>query len=351
MMMTSNYASVPNNWKPFGVPQDTVLTSTPGLGAGNDLLALKNKAGVFADLGLGNDILKLTNVYNSSLHLGAGNDTLTATNLQHSAVTGGIGDDTLTITGSFNVLEGGIHSSLGSPAVRDLSFGLLPGDVDTPLPVPGAYTGDNDTLRVTGHSNLLNGQGGDDRLFATGNDNILMGGYGSDNITVKGNHNFIVTGNLTESASNGLVRDYVTVTGNNNVLLADSGDILRVTGSNNFVELNEGSAIKGALYATHSVGGAGNFLFLGDAHTDFSFSVANTSKLDLVIHDADLPNSAFTVVGQFAKSGLLGVDAIYTADGYTLDAAGIQQAANGVDVSGLWHVSDIPMPTAIIPTF
>ncbi len=354
MMSSNNYSPVLTNWKAYGVNAETSLTSAPAGTPANDVLLFKNAAGLSVDLGLGNDVLRLTTASNSVFDLGHGQDTLTATNANYNLISGGLGDDKLTITGSYNVLEGGQHGTVGSMELTDLTFGLLPGDREVIYAddLPPAYFGDNDTITATGHFNVLSGQGGDDRLTATGNDNVLIGGYGSDYLTAKGNHNFLASGNAGGSdPSNGSVRDYLTVRGNDNVIQADAGDSIWVTGGNNMVQLTESSLLKGILYATQTSSASGNFLFLDDEHSDFSFSVARSGKADLAIMDVDTPTSFFTVAGQFAKSGLLGVDAIYTADGYMLDAAGINQAAHGVDVSGLWQVAAPPALEAIIPVF
>jgi hypothetical protein len=352
MIMSSNYSPVLNNWKAFGVDSATSLTPATGATSGDNSLLFSGKAGLSLDLGLGNDVLKLVNVTNSAFNLGDGQDVLVARNASYNLIFGGLGDDKMTVTGSYNILEGGVHGTAGSAELTDLTFGLLPGDriVDTPEPL--AYTGDNDIITATGHFNVISGQGGDDRLTATGNDNVLIGGYGSDYLTAKGNHNFLASGNLGGSdPSNGLVRDYLTVRGNDNVIQADAGDSIWVTGGNNMVQVTESSLLKGVLYATQTSSAVGNFLFLNDEHSDFSFSVARSGKADLAIVDVDTPTSFFTVAGQFAKSGLLGVDAIYTADGYVLDAAGINQAAHGADVSGLWQLAAPPVPEAVIPVF
>jgi hypothetical protein len=354
MIMSSNYSPVLNNWKAFGVDSSTSLTPMTAGTSADDVLLFKNKVGLSVDLGLGNDTLRLASVSNSAFDLGDGQDTLTATNVARTLISGGLGDDKMTVTGSYNILEGGVHGTAGSAELTDLTFGLLPGDREMDYADDSAppYTGDNDIITATGHFNVISGQGGDDRLTATGNDNVLIGGYGSDYLTAKGNHNFLASGNLGGSdPSNGLVRDYLTVRGNDNVIQADAGDSIWITGGNNIVQITESSQLKGVLYATQTSSASGNFLFLNDEHSDFSFSVARSGKADLAIVDVDTPTSFFTVAGQFAKSGLLGVDAIYTADGYVLDAAGINQAAHGVDVSGLWQLTAPPVPEAVIPVF
>ena len=354
MMMMSNYSPVLNNWKAFGVEPSTSLVPITGGTLADDVLLFKNKVGLSLNLGLGNDTLKLATVSNSAFDLSDGQDVVTATTTHHTLISGGLGDDKMTVTGSYNILEGGVHGTAGSAELRDLTFGLLPGDTDVVYPdaPPPAYLGDNDIITATGSFNVLSGQGGDDRLTATGNDNVLIGGYGSDYLTAKGNHNFLASGNFGGSdASNGLGRDYLTVRGNDNVVSADSGDSIWVTGGNNMVQLTESSLLKGILYSTQTTSSVGNFLFLNDDHSDFSFRVARSGSADLAITDVDTPSTYFTVAGQFAKSGMLGVDAIYTADGYMLDAAGINQAAHGVAVSALWQVAAPPVPEAVIPVF
>jgi Protein of unknown function (DUF3060) len=356
MMMISNYSPVLNNWKAFGVTEGTVLTPTAGATSGNDLLSFQSKAGLTLDLGLGSDVLRLSKVINSAIDLGGGQDVVTAVNSHFNTISGGLGDDIFTLSGSYNVLEGGVHGTAGSNELRDFTFGLLPGDRNVEftgdVTVAPVYLGDNDKMTVTGNYNLLSGQGGDDKLVATGHDNVLIGGFGSDYLTAYGNHNFLASGNLAGfDANNALVRDYLTVRGNDNVVLADSGDSIWVTGGNNMVQLTESSLLKGTLYARELVGGPGNFLLLNDAHTDFSFSIARSGQFDVAITNVDTPTTYFTVAGQLASSGLQGVDAIYTADGYVLDATGISQAANGADVSGLWHLATPPAPEAVLPIF
>ena len=356
MMMISTYSPVLNNWKPYGVTDGTTFTPAGGGTAGNDIVALTGKNALSLNLGLGEDVLKLLNVTNSSFDLGGGQDIVTAVNLQRSLIAGGLGDDTFTVSGSYNILEGGVHGAAGSTELRDYSFGLLPGDRNVEftgdVTVAPVYLGDNDKMTVTGNYNVLSGQGGDDKLVATGRDNVLIGGFGSDYLTANGNHNFLASGNLSGSdTNNALVRDYLTVKGNDNIVLVDAGDSIWVTGGNNMVQLTQSSFVKGILYASEVPGGAGNFLLLNDVHTDFTFGVARSGKLDLAIFDADAKGSYVTVSGQFSASGLKGVDAIYTADGYTLDAAGINQAAHGVDVSGLWQLAAPPAPEAVIPVF
>ncbi|MCV6586609.1 MAG: hypothetical protein OIF47_13830 [Marinibacterium sp.] len=219
--------------------QTLVLT---GAAAGDTLIGIEGVIGSsLADSLTGDDAGNL-------LDGGAGDDTLT----------GGAGDDTLIGGAGADHLAGGpgfdLASYAGADSVTvDLSAstnntGIAAGD--TLIGVEGLSGSDNDDC-LTGDDadNRLIGGAGNDTLTGGAGDDTLIGGAGRDEVSYAGA--CAVTVNLSDNTRNAGAAAGDTLTGIENVIGSELGDIL-----------------KGDHHANELHGGLGNDLLLGSSGAD-----------------------------------------------------------------------------------